>query len=119
MNRIHRLFAITLFGAGQTAYAGTGPGVRFFQATERTIYRDMAALSESGVPVVALPGEGDQLAEGFYLPPLRFTPDEAAAPSWATLGAHAVGRLAADAQRSLGIRSPSCCPNHCGPRWSG
>ena len=38
---------------------------RAFEVTVRTIYRDMAALSESGIPVVALPGEGYELAEGF------------------------------------------------------
>ena len=102
MNRIDRLFAITLLLQARRRMRAQDLA-RVFEVTERTIYRDMAALSESGVPVVALPGEGYELAEGFYLPPLRFTPDEAAALFLGTqmLGAHAVGRLAADAQRSL------------------
>ena len=102
MNRIDRLFAITLLLQARRRMRAQDLA-RVFEVTERTIYRDMAALSESGVPVVALPGEGYELAEGFYLPPLRFTPDEAAALFLGAqmLGAHAVGRLAANAQRSL------------------
>ena len=40
----------------------------------RTIYRDIEALSETGVPVVATPGKGYRLMEGYFLPPLAFTP---------------------------------------------
>ena len=46
---------------------------REFEVNERTIYRDMAALSESGVPIVGTPGEGYALIEGYYFPPLLFT----------------------------------------------
>ena len=42
----------------------------------RTIYRDMQALEASGVPVVAVPGKGYRLVEGYVLPPLMFTRDE-------------------------------------------
>jgi len=51
---------------------------RRFEVTVRTIYRDVEALSETGVPVVATPGRGYRLMEGYFLPPLAFTPDEAA-----------------------------------------
>src|SRR5262249_31282260 len=66
-------------------------------------YRDMAALSESGVPIVALPGAGYELVEGYYLPPLLFTPDEAAALFLGVqmLLAHMEGRTGADAERAL------------------
>jgi predicted DNA-binding transcriptional regulator YafY len=47
--------------------------------SKRTIYRDVAALNEMGVPIVSLPGEGYELMEGYYLPPLIFTPAEASA----------------------------------------
>lgn len=43
----------------------------------RTIYRDMSALGEAGVPLVAVPGRGYSLSEGYFLPPLMFTTDEA------------------------------------------
>src|SRR5258708_36324671 len=48
-----------------------------FEVTKRTIYRDMLALAESGVPVVSVPGQGYSLVEGYFLPPLSFTTDEA------------------------------------------
>jgi len=49
-----------------------------FEVSVRTIYRDVDALSETGVPVVATPGKGYRLMEGYFLPPLTFTADEAA-----------------------------------------
>jgi predicted DNA-binding transcriptional regulator YafY len=71
--------------------------------SERTIYRDMQALSESGVPVVALPGEGYELLEGFYLPPLVLTPQEASALFLGAqlLTAQATGKLPTDAVSAL------------------
>jgi predicted DNA-binding transcriptional regulator YafY len=49
-----------------------------FEVSVRTIYRDVEALSETGVPIVATPGKGYRLMEGYFLPPLSFTADEAA-----------------------------------------
>jgi predicted DNA-binding transcriptional regulator YafY len=43
----------------------------------RTVYRDIDALSQSGVPVAAMPGEGYRLVPGYHLPPVAFTADEA------------------------------------------
>src|SRR3954466_7431 len=48
------------------------------EGSVRTIYRDVEALCETGVPVVATPGKGYRLLEGYFLPPLTFTADEAA-----------------------------------------
>jgi predicted DNA-binding transcriptional regulator YafY len=50
-----------------------------FEVSRRTILRDIDALSQVGVPIVALPGSGGgyELAEGFWLPPLHLTTDEA------------------------------------------
>lgn len=48
-----------------------------FEVSKRSIYRDVEALSMAGVPVVAVPGQGYSLMEGFFLPPLSFTVDEA------------------------------------------
>ena len=48
-----------------------------FEVSVRTVYRDVQALCESGVPVVATPGKGYRLMEGYFLPPLSFTADEA------------------------------------------
>lgn len=43
----------------------------------RTIYRDIDALCQAGVPVAAMPGEGYRLVEGYHLPPIAFTAEEA------------------------------------------
>ncbi|NOU82066.1 WYL domain-containing protein [Paenibacillus sp. LMG 31459] len=43
----------------------------------RTIYRDMQALSEAGVPVIGETGLGYSLMEGYFLPPISFTTEEA------------------------------------------
>jgi predicted DNA-binding transcriptional regulator YafY len=48
-----------------------------FETSKRTIYRDIQALCESGVPVVAQPGVGYSLVEGYFLPPVSFSLDEA------------------------------------------
>lgn len=50
-----------------------------FEVSERTVYRDIQALCEVGVPISAMPGEGYRLMEGYYLPPIAFTSDEARA----------------------------------------
>ncbi|MCI0708928.1 MAG: YafY family transcriptional regulator [Chloroflexi bacterium] len=48
-----------------------------FGVSRRTIYRDMTAMIVSGVPVVSEPGRGFSLVEGYFLPPLHLTEDEA------------------------------------------
>jgi predicted DNA-binding transcriptional regulator YafY len=49
-----------------------------FEVSVRTMYRDLEALSEGGVPLVATPGKGYRLMDGYFLPPLAFTATEAA-----------------------------------------
>jgi predicted DNA-binding transcriptional regulator YafY len=48
-----------------------------FETSKRTIYRDIQALCETGVPIISQPGQGYSLVEGYFLPPLSFTVDEA------------------------------------------
>ena len=43
----------------------------------RTIYRDIRTLEKSGVPVVTEEGKGYSMMEGYQLPPVMFTEDEA------------------------------------------
>ncbi|WP_334072439.1 MULTISPECIES: YafY family protein [Paenibacillus] len=50
-----------------------------FETSVRTIYRDIQALSEAGVPLVGAPGRGYSLMEGYFLPPISFTAEEAVA----------------------------------------
>lgn len=47
------------------------------ECSVRTVYRDIDALCQAGIPVAAMPGEGYRLAPGFHLPPIAFTVDEA------------------------------------------
>ncbi|MGB2693599.1 MAG: YafY family protein [Dehalococcoidia bacterium] len=47
------------------------------ECSVRTIYRDIDALCQAGVPVAALPGEGYRMVPGYHLPPITFTVEEA------------------------------------------
>ena len=42
----------------------------------RTIYRDLPALAQAGVPIVAEARAGCQLMRAYHLPPVSFTPLE-------------------------------------------
>ena len=102
MNRIDRLFAITtrLQAHGRLRAADLA---RVFEVSTRTIYRDIAALSESGVPIVSLPGQGYALAEGYFLPPLVLSFPEATALVLGArmLSAHAGAESAAAAEQAI------------------
>lgn len=50
-----------------------------FSISLRTVYRDVKALEESGVPVIGEAGTGYSIMEGYRLPPLMFSKEEAAA----------------------------------------
>src|SRR5271170_6305194 len=50
-----------------------------FQISLRTVYRDVKALDESGVPVIGEAGSGYTIMEGYRLPPVMFTQEEASA----------------------------------------
>lgn len=43
----------------------------------RTIYRDIRTLERSGIPIVTEEGKGYTLVEGYHLPPVSFTEQEA------------------------------------------
>lgn len=43
----------------------------------RTIYRDIRTLENSGVPIITEEGKGYSIMEGYKLPPIMFTQDEA------------------------------------------
>jgi len=52
-----------------------------FELSVRTVYRDIAALGEAGVPIMAEAGVGYSLVKGYHLPPVMFTAEEASALS--------------------------------------
>lgn len=76
MNRTDRLLAIVLELQARRRQRAEDLASTF-EVSKRTIYRDVEALCEMGVPVVSVPGRGYSLVEGYFLPPLRFTTDEA------------------------------------------
>jgi predicted DNA-binding transcriptional regulator YafY len=102
MNRTDRLFAITLLLRSKRRVRAQDLA-ETFEVSLRTIYRDVAALSEAGVPIVSLPSQGYELMEGFYLPPLVFTPSEASALFLGTtmLANQAAGQLPSHAETAL------------------
>src|SRR5260370_6172782 len=76
MNRTDRLLAIILELQGKGRQRAEDLA-ETFETSKRTIYRDIQALGEAGVPVVSIPGRGYSLMKGYFLPPLSFTTDEA------------------------------------------
>jgi len=48
-----------------------------FEVSIRTIYRDIRALEKSGVPIVVEEGKGYTLMDGYQLPPIMFSEQEA------------------------------------------
>lgn len=78
MNRIDRLTAILILLQSKKVVTAEAIAKRF-DISRRTVYRDLKALDEAGVPVGAEAGVGFFLAEGYCLPPVMFTRDEAAA----------------------------------------
>ncbi|MDX2186759.1 MAG: YafY family protein [Opitutaceae bacterium] len=77
MNRTDRLVAMVLYLQGRRVVRAEDLA-RHFEITVRTVYRDIAALSEGGVPVVGEAGIGYSLVKGYHLPPVMLTGDEAA-----------------------------------------
>lgn len=82
MNRIDRLMGIiTLLQSKkhQTLLQIT----EHFNISERTVFRDLRAIGEIGVPVSFVPEKGYSVDPGFFLPPVSLTVEEANALSLA------------------------------------
>ncbi len=75
MRRADRLFQIVqaLRGGRLTTARDLA---RRLEVSERTIYRDVAELIGSGVPITGEAGMGYVLRDGYDVPPLMFTRDE-------------------------------------------
>lgn len=78
MNRMDRLLGIVIELQRKGSQRAVDLADRF-ETSIRTIYRDMQALSESGVPIVGSPGQGYSLMDGYFFPPIHFTVEEAVA----------------------------------------
>lgn len=76
MNRIDRLFGIlTLLQAKKHVTADRIADK--FDISVRTVYRDVKALCELGFPVSFEPHKGYFVMQGFFLPPVAFSTEEA------------------------------------------
>ncbi|RAJ04029.1 putative DNA-binding transcriptional regulator YafY [Chitinophaga skermanii] len=78
MNRIDRLNAILIQLQSKKIVRAAEISERF-NISLRTVYRDVKALQESGVPIGAEAGTGYYIVEGYHLPPVMFSKEEAAA----------------------------------------
>jgi predicted DNA-binding transcriptional regulator YafY len=78
MNRIDRLAAILIQLQSRPLVKAQDIAEKFFISL-RTVYRDIKALEEAGVPVIGEAGTGYRLMEGYKLPPVMFNMDEATA----------------------------------------
>ncbi|OYW75151.1 MAG: hypothetical protein B7Z37_14720 [Verrucomicrobia bacterium 12-59-8] len=76
MNRTDRLVSMVMLLQSRRVITAAQLADHF-EITERTVYRDLAALGEGGVPLVGEPGVGYSLMNGYCLPPVMFSPDEA------------------------------------------
>jgi predicted DNA-binding transcriptional regulator YafY len=75
MRRADRLFQIVQHLRGGRLVTAKQLSERL-EVSERTIYRDIADLVSSGVPIDGEAGVGYVMRKGFDLPPLMFTTDE-------------------------------------------
>ncbi len=77
VNKTERQLAITLELQRNNKMLRAEDLAAQFETSVRTIYRDMQALSEVGVPIFGAPGQGYALMDGYFLPPVTFTAEEA------------------------------------------
>lgn len=75
-SRLSRLAAIMLELQSKKLLTATHIAEKY-QVSVRTVYRDIRALEEAGVPVYTEEGKGYSLIEGYRLPPVMFTENEA------------------------------------------
>jgi predicted DNA-binding transcriptional regulator YafY len=75
MRRADRLFQIVQYLRGGRLVTAATLAQRL-EVSERTIYRDMADLQATGVPIDGEAGVGYLMRDGFDLPPLMFSRDE-------------------------------------------
>ncbi len=78
MNRIDRISAILIQLQSRRTVKAQDIATRF-NISLRTVYRDVKTLEEAGIPLIGEAGVGYSIVDGYRLPPVMFTRDEAAA----------------------------------------
>jgi predicted DNA-binding transcriptional regulator YafY len=75
-SRLSRLTAIVTLLQSKKLITATELAKKF-DISIRTIYRDIRALEDAGIPILTEEGKGYTLMEGYKLPPVMFTEEEA------------------------------------------
>lgn len=78
MNRLDRVTAILIQLQSKRVVKAQDIADRF-NISLRTVYRDIKTLEEAGVPLIGEVGVGYSIMDGYRLPPVMFTQDEATA----------------------------------------
>lgn len=76
MNRFDRITAILIQLQSRKIVKAQDLAERF-EISLRTVYRDMNTLAEAGVPIIGEAGVGYSIMDGYRLPPVMFTKEEA------------------------------------------
>ncbi|HTV70638.1 MAG TPA: YafY family protein [Rhizobiaceae bacterium] len=110
MRRADRLFQIVQHLRGGRLVTAQKLSA-WLEVSERTVYRDIADLQSTGVPIDGEAGVGYIMREGFDLPPLMFTRDEivalvAGARMVRAFGGAAMARAAEEALVKIGAVLP-------------
>ncbi|MEO6149880.1 MAG: YafY family protein [Mucilaginibacter sp.] len=78
MNRIDRISAILIQLQSRRVVKAADIAERF-GISLRTVYRDVRTLEEAGIPLIGEAGVGYSIMDGYRLPPVMFTKEEATA----------------------------------------
>jgi predicted DNA-binding transcriptional regulator YafY len=78
MNRIDRISAILIQLQSRRVVKASEIAERF-NISLRTVYRDIRTLEEAGIPLIGEAGVGYSIMDGYRLPPVMFTREEATA----------------------------------------
>ncbi len=78
MNRIDRISAILIQLQSRRVVKASDIAERF-NISLRTVYRDVKTLEEAGIPLIGEAGVGYSIMDGYRLPPVMFTREEAMA----------------------------------------
>jgi predicted DNA-binding transcriptional regulator YafY len=76
MNRIDRLFGILVLLQSKKFITADFIAHQY-KISIRTVYRDIKALCEQGIPVSFEPNKGYSIVQGYFIPPIAFNMEEA------------------------------------------